>query len=149
MEPISTASGPHETPSDRGKNLCVRRLASSDLLFRYVEEVSDLIAARIRRCHKFELEASSPSPLIGTISTSRKLPLFLRFSRSRVVLESLFVLAVGQMCTSQIIRIFSSVHNSSTQKSLTAVVSGFINGTGPVCRRHTEMPVVLLSGFVN
>ena len=101
MEPISTASGPHETPSDRGKNLCVRRLASSDLLFRYVEEVSDLIAARIRRCHKFELEASSPSPLIGTISTSRKLPLFFRFSRSRVVLESLFVLAVGQMCPFQ------------------------------------------------
>ena len=71
MEPISTASGPHETPSDRGKNLCVRRLASSDLFFRYVEEVSDLSAARIRRCHKFELETSSPSPLIGTISTSK------------------------------------------------------------------------------
>ena len=60
MEPISTASGPHETPSDRGKNLCVRRLASSDLSFRYVEEVSDLSAARIRRCRKFELETSSP-----------------------------------------------------------------------------------------
>ena len=50
----------------------MRRLASSDLLFRYVEEVSDLSAARIRRCRKFELEASSPSPLIGTISTSRR-----------------------------------------------------------------------------
>ena len=85
MEPISTASGPHETPSDRGKNLCVRRLTSSDLLFRYVEEVSDLRAARIRRCQKFELEAS----FLPQVS--------LRFSRSRVVLESLFVLAVGQM----------------------------------------------------
>ena len=50
----------------------MRRLASSDLLFRYVEEVSDLSAARIRRYQKFELEASSPSPLIGTISTSRR-----------------------------------------------------------------------------
>ena len=50
----------------------MRRLASSDLFFRYVEEVSDLSAARIRRCHKFELEASSPSPPIGTISTSKE-----------------------------------------------------------------------------
>ena len=64
------------TPSDRGKNLCVRQLASSDMFFRYVEEVSDLSAARIRRCHKFELETSSPSPLIGTISTSKKSPPF-------------------------------------------------------------------------
>ena len=66
MEPISNASGPHETPSDRGKNLCVQR-PSSDLFFRCVEEVSDLSAARIRRYQKFELEKSSPSPLIGTI----------------------------------------------------------------------------------
>ena len=50
----------------------MRRLASSDLFFRYVEEVSGLSAARIRRCQKFELEKSSPSPLIGTISTSRR-----------------------------------------------------------------------------